>query len=465
MDEEFLEAINEIKHERQLNEDVVVQAVSEALKEGFKHELNLGDSSEFDVNLDLNKPDLTINLKKQVVESVWNPVQQVDTERARSIDPDAEAGDEIWVPLSLKDLSRTATHEMKLEVQRLIDTGVREDRFEKYRDQTLELVNGVIQRKDEKTVYVTLDDQVRALLPYREQMDNDDYNPGNRMKFLIVKVALKEEQLLVVVSRTHPEVVRKLFNLHIPEVHDDLIEVKKIAREAGSRSKVAVQCNDPTLDPIGTCVGPQGSRIQSIVDELNDEKIDIIPYSDNLETFIENALSPAEITRVNLLDDEQTAQVVVPDDQLSLAIGKNGANARLTAELCEWAIDIYSEQEFAEFQSEAAQEVAASIFKDAEEEKEFNPEELSGIGPATAESMEEAGLDSPSTILEEGVETLIDIDGIGDSKAESIVEEMQERAQEVGQDEDEPEGDADVGDEGDEDETAEDVKEAIFEDG
>lgn len=454
MDEEFLEAIEEIKSERDLDEDVVLEAFREALTRAFQRDFGISRNAEIDIDIDLSARKLDAKVQKEVVETVMDFTEEVDLETAQDIDSDAEIGDEIWYPLRPEGLSRTATHQIKQIMSDRIKSGVQEKHYEKYEDQELELVNGVVQRRDEKTVYISLEDDVETILPYREQVESDDYAVGNRMKFLIVKVRLQEEGLLIVVSRTHPVLIERLFELHIPEVHDGLVEVVNVAREAGTRSKVAVRCHDPTLDPIGTCVGPQSSRIQSIVDEINGEKIDIIPHEDDMREFIKNALSPAEVRKVNLIEDEETAQVVVPEDQLSLAIGKGGQNARLTAKLCDWSIDIYSEKEFAELQSGAAREVAASIFKDTQEEEDVDTldlVELDGVGPGLAEKMEDAGYEAAPEILESGEEGLAEVSGIGEAKAESILEQVTQMVQETLTEEPQ-----------ETEETAEEVKKSIF---
>lgn len=456
MNEEFLEAIEEIKSERDLDEEVVLESFKEALTKAFRKDFGISRDSNIKIDIDLSDRELDARVKKEVVERVRDFTKEVDLETAREIDPDAEYGDQIWYPLRPQGLSRTATHKIKQIMVDRIRSGVQKKHFDYYRDQELELVNGVVQRRQEKTVYVSLDDDVEAMLPYREQVETDDYTVGNRMLFLVVKVRLQDDGLLIVVSRTHPALIEGLFEMYIPEVHDGLVEVVKVAREAGTRSKVAVRCHDPTLDPIGTCVGPQSSRIQSIVDEINGEKIDIIPYEDDLREFIKNALSPAEVRKVNLVEEEETAQVVVPEDQLSLAIGKGGQNARLTAKLCDWSIDIYSKKEFAELRSGAAREVAASIFKDTAEEEVESLEltELDGIGPETAENLREAGFEKAPDILEGGEDALSDVRGIGPRKAESILEQVTRMVQETLTKEDEEAKEAD--------ETAEAIKESLF---
>lgn len=465
MDDEFLEAIEEIKSERDLDEDVVIDAFKEALKRAFQRDFGIPREAEIQIDIDLSGRELDARVEKEVVETVRDFTQEVDIETAKDIDPDAEYGDTVWYPLRPEGLSRTAAHQIKQIMADRIQSGVQHKQYEKYKDQERELINGVVQRRDEKTVYVALEDDVETILPYREQVESDDYSVGNRMKFLIVKCRLQDDGLLLVVSRTHPMLIERLFELHIPEVHDGLVEVVDVAREAGTRSKVAVRCHDPTLDPIGTCVGPKSSRIQSIVDEINGEKIDIIPYEDDMRDFIKNALSPAEVSRVNLLDDDEIAQVVVPEDQLSLAIGKGGQNARLTAKLCDWSIDIYSEEEFAELQSGAAEEVAASIFKDTGEEEEapaevFELTDLDGVGPGTAENLEEADLETPAAILEAGEEGLSEVSGIGAKTAESILEQVQDMVEETL-----PE-DTDIEDVEEQlsKDSAEEVKKSIFED-
>lgn len=441
MDQEFFEAMEEIKREKSLGEEVVVEALRDALTRAVRRDFEYPADAEIRVDIDIEEQLLDAYVRKTVVSESRNGPLEIDLESARRFSSAIEIGESLWYPLNLQRMSRTATHTVKQAIGERIQGAVEDRLYEKYRDKKLQLVNGVVRRIDEKTVYVGLDEEVEALLPYREQVDIDDYRMGNRMKFLIVKVSLTERGLMTVVSRTHPALIERLFELHIPEVHDGLVEVVDVAREAGTRSKVAVQCHDPTLDPIGTCVGPNSSRIQSIVGEINGEKIDIIPYEEDLREFITNALSPAEVTEVNLEEEEGVAQVVVPEDQLSLAIGKGGQNARLTAKLTGWSIDIYSEQEFADMRRGAAREMVASIFQeDTEEEGPFELTDLEGVGPGLAENLREAGLETPPLILDAGEEALTDVEGIGASTASSIHGQVsdlvEEKIEQVGEEED-----------------------------
>ncbi len=455
MEETFLEAIREIQEEKELDEQVVIKALENALAKAFRREHNIPDDFAIEINVDLAENELDVLVEKEVVRQPFNEACQVDLETAEQYHDEVKFGERVKITLEAMDLSRSGLRMVKDLFNENIARGEQEQQYDKYSDKNLTLVNGVVQRFHEKTVYVRLDDKVEAILPYREQLDADDYRAGNRMKFLIVKVSLNSRGLLVVVSRTHPALIERLFELHIPEIHDGLVEVVDVAREAGRRSKVAVRSDDPTLDPIGTCVGPQGSRIQSIVNEASGEKIDIIPHDRDDQQFIINSLSPAKVTRVNLLEDENVAQVVVPKDQLSLAIGKGGQNARLTAKLCGWSIDIYSEQEFASLQSEEAVEVAASIFKDSalEEEEDFF-EELEGVGAGLASRLHEAGLEDPADVVEAGVAGLQEVEGIGEKKAEDIYEQVREYVQSVASREPSAEES--------EEETAERIKASIF---
>lgn len=460
MDDSFLEAVREIQEEKNLDEEVVIDAFSDALEKACRNDFGIVDEFDVDVEIDFGDNTIDVYVAKEVVRDPFDPTHQVSLDEAQEHEEEAELGEKAWIPLDLGKLTRTATQDLKQMMQQNIQVGKQRDQHENLSDQMLELHNGVIQRVEEKTVYVRLGQEVEAILPYREQVEADDYSPGNRMKFLLVKASLEDQgqRLVVVVSRSHPLLVEKLFELHIPEVHDGLVEIVDVAREAGRRSKVAVRTTDPSLDPIGTCVGPQGSRIQSIVDEINGEKIDIIPYEEDLQLFIENALSPAEVTKVKLMEDENTAQVVVPDDQLSLAIGKGGQNARLTAKLVDWSVDVYGEREFAALNTEEAYEVAARLFKGDEEISEgFKPEELEGVGPKTAELFAEQGLDDPQAILEEGEEGLEQVSGIGASTAESILEQVREFLQETVT----TEAGEDTVSPGD---TAEEIKQSIFKD-
>jgi N utilization substance protein A len=458
MNEEFFEAVSELKQEKELDEDVVLEAFESALIKACRKDFDIPDEFDVEVNVNFDEGIVEAYAEQEVVRTVIVPDNQVNLETAREHDEDVDYGERVMVPLDTDALSRTATQVLKQEFRERIDRGEQRQQKEYFEEKMFDLINGVVQRQEEKSVFVRLDKDVEALLPYREQVDSDDYRNGNRMKFLIVKVALQDRGLLVVVSRSHPTLIERLFELHIPEVHDGLVEVIDVAREAGTRSKVAVRSNDPSLDPIGTCVGPQGSRINSIVQEINGEKIDIIPHEQDDVEFIKNALSPAEVSKVKLVEDEDTAQVVVPEDQLSLAIGKGGQNARLTAKLCGWSIDIYSEEEFAALKSEEALEVAASIFKDTDtpEDEEFELTEVEGVGPSTAENLEDAELDTPAAILEGGEEALQDVKGIGESTAETIYEDVASYVQ------DEVTGEEDV--EESKPESAEEVKESIFQD-
>ncbi len=434
MAEPFLEAIREIQEGKELNEEVVIESFKDALTKAYRRERNIPGDYEIEVNIDLSKNKLEVLVEKEVVRKPFNEACQVDLETAEEHTMNPRFGERVKIPIDTKELSRSGLRLVKDIFTENISRGEQKQRYEKYQDRELTLVNGVVQRAHEKTVYVRLDDKVEAVLPYREQLKDDDYRPGSRIKFLIVKVSLNSRGLLIVISRTHPSLIRKLFELHIPEIHDGLVKVVDVAREAGRRSKVAVRSDDPTIDPIGTCVGPQGSRIQSIVKETSGEKIDIIPFDRDIRQFISNSLSPARVTRVSLLEDDGTAQVVVPEDQLSLAIGKGGQNARLTAKLTGWSIDIYSEHEFASLHSDEALEVAASIFKDtvsASPEDENFLEEIDGVGPGLASRMEEAGLDTAPAIVKAGVAGLQEVEGIGGKKAESIYEQVRKYVQEV----------------------------------
>lgn len=458
MNEEFFEAINELKQDKQLDQDIVLDALEDSLIKACREDFRIPDEFDVHVDIDLKNGQIEAFAEKEIVRAVIVPDHQVDLETARQYNPEAEYGERVDVPLDTEKLSRTATQVMKQALRDAIDRGEQRQQYEYFHEQLLDLINGVVQRQEEKSVFIRLDKDFEALLPYREQVESDDYRIGNRMKFLIVKVSLNERGLLVVVSRSHPGLIEKLFKLHIPEVHDELVEVMDVAREAGTRSKVAVKSNDPALDPIGTCVGPQGSRINSIVEEINGEKIDIIPYEENVIEFIKNALSPAEVTKVNLVEEDETAQVVVPEDQLSLAIGKGGQNARLTAKLTEWAIDIYSQQEFASLRSEEAIEVAARIFKDTEsdDQAQFDCTNLEGVGPSTAENMSEMGLNSPGDILDAGVDGLQEVPGVGAATAQSIYDETAAFVRDKVTEEEPESAPRDVP------ESAEEVKKSIF---
>ena len=351
--EELLQAIHALAKERGFDEEVLFEAIEEAIVAAFKREFSDAKQNEkVFAEIDRETGEMYVYEVVEVVSEVTNPKTQISLAEAKEIDPDLEEGDTIEMTIDVESLGRLAAGAAKAAIsKKLRDT--ENDRIQsEFSDKIGELVSGVIQRSDNRFVFVDIG-RAEATLPKQEQVKDEDYSFNKRMKFLILRVETQKERPVVIISRSHPNLVKKLLEKEVPEIHDGIVEIVSVAREAGSRSKVAVISRDPDVDPLGACVGQRGARIQAITDELGNEKIDVIAYSDDPAVYISNALSPAKVERVDAEiitnedgTQEKNAQVVVPDQQYSLAIGRSGQNVRLAARLTGWKIDIKSTSQF-----------------------------------------------------------------------------------------------------------------------
>ena len=351
--EELLQAIHALAKERGFDEEVLFEAIEEAIVAAFKREFSDAKQNEkVFAEIDRETGEMYVYEVVEVVSEVTNPKTQISLAEAKEIDPDLEEGDTIEMTIDVESLGRLAAGAAKAAIsKKLRDT--ENDRIQsEFSDKIGELASGVIQRSDNRFVFVDIG-RAEATLPKQEQVKDEDYSFNKRMKFLILRVETQKERPGVIISRSHPNLVKKLLEKEVPEIHDGIVEIVSVAREAGSRSKVAVISRDPDVDPLGACVGQRGARIQAITDELGNEKIDVIAYSDDPAVYISNALSPAKVERVDAEiitnedgTQEKNAQVVVPDQQYSLAIGRSGQNVRLAARLTGWKIDIKSTSQF-----------------------------------------------------------------------------------------------------------------------
>ena len=351
--EELLQAIRALCKERGLEEEMLFESIEEALVTAYKREFSTTkQNSEVSAEIDRETGEIEIFETLEVVKEVTDPNTQISLEEAQEIDSDLEEGDTIDMTIPVESLGRLAAGAAKAAInKKLRDT--ENNRIEsEFSDKINELASGVIQRTDDKYVFVDID-RAEATLPRKEQVKGETYEFNKRMKFLILRVETQKERPVIIVSRSHPMLVKKLLEQEVPEIHDGIVEIVSVAREAGSRSKVAVVSRDPDVDPLGACVGQRGTRIQAIMDELGQEKIDVIQYSEDPAVYISNALSPAKVERVDTEiitnedgTKEMNAQVVVPDQQYSLAIGRSGQNVRLAARLTGWKIDIKSTSQF-----------------------------------------------------------------------------------------------------------------------
>lgn len=349
---ELIQALTQVTNQTGIDKELVFEALETSILAACKR--NFGTSDNIDVNINRKTGDYTVTAKKDVVSEadLINKNTQISISDALKIDSAYQIGDVCQVPLDPKKFGRIAAQNAKQIIVQRLHEEERSLIYNDYKSKEFEMVTGLIQRKERGNVYLNLDDKVEALLPAKEQIVGEEYPLNRRIKVYVEEVKDQQRGPMMIVSRTHPELIKRLFEQEVPEIHDGIVMIKSIAREAGSRSKMAVYSRDPMVDPLGACVGPGGNRVNAIVKELGGEKIDIVIWSQEPSKFIAMALSPSEVDRVDVDEEGRTASVVVPDSQLSLAIGKEGQNARLAAKLTGYKIDIKSETQAKQAQSE-----------------------------------------------------------------------------------------------------------------
>lgn len=340
MNTELLEALTILEEEKDISRDTLMDAIENSLINACKN--HFGKADNIKVIMDKETCDYTLIQEKTVVEEVEDKVEQISLADAKMIDPSYEIGDIVQIPVESKSFGRIATQNAKNVILQKIREEERKVLYDQYYSMEKDVVTGVVQRYVGRNVSINLG-RVDAILTENEQVKGEVFQPTERIKVYILEVKATSKGPKVLVSRTHPELVKRLFESEVAEVREGIVEIKAIAREAGSRTKIAVWSNDPDVDPVGACVGMNGARVNAIVGELRGEKIDIITWNENPAMMIENALSPAKVISVIADAEEKSAKVVVPDYQLSLAIGKEGQNARLAARLTGFKIDIKSE--------------------------------------------------------------------------------------------------------------------------
>ena len=387
MNTELLEALTILEEEKNISKDVMMDAIENSLLSACKN--HFGTSDNIKIVMDRNTCDYSVYAEKEVVEEVFDPAIEISLEDAEEIDSSLHIGDVAQVPVYSKEFGRIATQNAKNLILQKIREEERKVVFDQYFEKEKDIVTGIVQRYVGKNISINLG-RADAMLTENEQVKGEHFEPTERIKLYIVEVKNTPKGPKILVSRTHPELVKRLFEAEVAEVKDGTVEIKSIAREAGSRTKMAVWSNDPNVDPVGACVGMNGARVNAVVQELRGEKIDIINWDENPAILIENALSPAKVIAVMADPDEKTALVVVPDYQLSLAIGKEGQNARLAARLTGYKIDIKNETQAIESGELPADYMnMAENYEDDYQEEEYSDEEYS----ADEESEEEVADD------------------------------------------------------------------------
>jgi len=343
MSRELISVIEQISREKGINSETIIGAVKSALQVAAKK--CFGASDNIQVEIDPKSGEIQVILIKMIVADVTNPKEEISLEEAKKIDAEAELGDEIGALIEVGDFGRIAAQTAK----QVIFQKVREAEWDTvYRDfinRQGDIVHGVILGQENRNYIVDLG-KTEALLPHKEQIPRETFRRGDRLRAFLCEVKPSAKGPQLILSRSHPEFVGKLFAIEVPEIYEKIVEIKSVVREPGDRTKIAVCSKDPSVDPVGACVGMKGSRVQAVVRELRGEKIDIIPWSEDPRVFIAEALSPAVVERVGIDEEEKSALVVVSEQQLSLAIGKKGQNVRLAAKLTNWKIDIINETEY-----------------------------------------------------------------------------------------------------------------------
>ncbi|MHC5373890.1 transcription termination factor NusA [Enterococcus sp. LJL120] len=383
MSKEMLNALDALEAEKGISKEIVVEALEAALVSAYKR--HYGQSQNVEVEFNMKKGDIHVYSVKEVTEEVMDSQLEVSLEEAIKINAAYELGDKIRFEVTPKDFGRIAAQTAKQVILQRVREAERTIIYNEFSAYEKDIMQGIVERQDHRYIYVNLG-KIEAVLSKQDQMPNEFYQAHDRIKVYVSKVENTSKGPQVFVSRSHPDLLRRLFEQEVPEVYDGTVEIVSIAREAGDRSKIAVRSNDPNIDPVGTCVGPKGQRVQAIVNELKGENMDIVEWDEDAAVFIANSLNPAQVIDV-IFDEEnpKACTVVVPDHQLSLAIGKRGQNARLAAKLTSHKIDIKSETDMADFYAEldaeeyADEAVAEEIYDDevlsGADQLEIDPEE------------------------------------------------------------------------------------------
>lgn len=343
MSRELINVIEQISREKGIKGNVILEAVKAALLSAAKKRYGVTDNLQ--VEIDSKSGQIQVILIKKIVEEVTNPKEELSLEEARTMDEDADLGDEIGAVIEVGDFGRIAAQAAKQVIFQKVREAEWDAVYKDFIDRQGELVHGVILGQENRNYIVDLG-KTEGLLPVKEQIPRESFKRGDRIKAYLLEVKPSAKGPQLILSRTHPNFVSKLFATEVPEIYERIVEIKDVVREPGDRTKISVFSKDTAVDPVGACVGMKGSRVQAVVRELRGEKIDIIPWSEDPRVFIAEALSPAVVDRVGINEEEKSALVVVTDQQLSLAIGKKGQNVRLAAKLSNWKIDIISETDY-----------------------------------------------------------------------------------------------------------------------
>lgn len=404
---ELRHVIDAVVKDKGIDRAIIIEALEAAMLTAAKKKFGMHRDIEAHFNEEVGEVELFEF--KEVVESVEDENTQVTLEDGKRLDPEAEFGDSLGVKLDTSDFGRIAAQTAKQVIIQRVRDAEKDIIYEEFKDRLGEIVHGIVRRFEKKDMIIDLG-RTEASLPHREQIPRENFRPGDRIRALIIEIQRESRGPQVQLSRTSPAFLAKLFETEVPEIYEGIVTIESVAREPGSRSKIAVKSNDTDVDPVGACVGMKGSRVQSVVQELRGEKIDIVPWSADVASNVVHALSPAEVIKVILDEKDHSMEVVVPDDQLSLAIGRKGQNVRLAVELTGWNIDIKSESEVEEQISQARKELGR----------------IEGLGDLTAEVLIADGYRSLKDLINADSESLATLPGLDANAVESIKSKAQD---------------------------------------
>jgi N utilization substance protein A len=411
---DLIQVIEQIGREKGIEREVLIDAVGAAILSASRK--TLGTLSEYRVDFDQASGRFILYKVKKIVEEVTNPRTEMTLEEARRHQPDLELGGEFRTEVEPPGFGRIAAQTAKQVIIQRVREAERDSIYQSFKNREGELITGIVQRVVKSNVIVNVG-KAEAILPPREQLSREDYRPGDRIRAYIVEVKKGTRGATVLLSRSHPGMLLRLFEIEVPEVEEGIVEIKGVAREPGERAKIAVISRDSNVDPVGACVGYRGSRVQAIVRELGGEKIDIIPWQESPANFVRNALAPAQVESVTADESSRALHVLVADEQLSLAIGRRGQNARLAAKLVGWRVDIKSRAELARETEQKARQARATLDELAG---------VPGVGPSIAGRLVEAGIETLDRLVQASAEDLMAVKGIGPRTADKIVTAIQE---------------------------------------
>lgn len=420
MSNNFFEALHQIATDKGIPRDTIEEIVESAMLSAYKKQY--GGTEDVTVEFDRDTNTLIMRSRKMVVKNTRNPALEISLENARRIKKDADPGDEIYVEENpLKTFGRIAAQTAKQVIIQKIKEAEKNIIYDEFKEREGELINGFLQRKSRDALYVDLG-RTEGFLPAREQSPLEHYKIGDRIKSLILKVQKNNKGPSIILSRTHPRFVEKLFEMEIPEIYDGIVEIRNIVREPGMRTKVAVYSERDDVDSVGACVGMRGIRIQSIVRELEGEKIDVIEYSPDIRIMATNALTPSRVKEI-VEKNEGGVIAVVENEQYKLAVGRAGHNARLASRLCGFDIDVKTEEQYREFLSSSdSRAIVEQLFSSSSEEEETLLEELPGLDQRVITLLENGGIFSVEDLVEKSFEELTEVDGIGEKTAQKILD-------------------------------------------